>query len=130
MVLTLLLALGLAGIGLALFARAAVLPRIRAEENVGRISAYGYGRKAAGPSARERTPVFPQLAAWVGAGVARWAPAKRQETLRSTLMAAGAWGTNPASIQGYRVILAGGLGALALWGAASTGWPALVGVVL
>jgi tight adherence protein C len=130
MVLTLLLALGLAGIGLALFARAAVLPRIRADENVGRISAYGYGRQAAGPSAPERTPLFPQLAAWVGASVGRWAPAKRQQALRNTLLAAGAWKTNPASIQGYRVILAVGLGGLALWSAASAGWPPFVGVII
>ena len=130
MLLTLVIGLGLGGVALALFARAAVLPRIRADENVGRIAAYGYGRDEAAVTGPRRTPMFPKLAAWVGTVFAGGALAKRQEELRNTLLAAGAWRTSPASVQGYRVLLAGVLGALALWTAASGKWPPFVAVVV
>jgi tight adherence protein C len=129
MVLTLLLALGLAGIAMALIARAAALPRIRADENVSRIAAYGYQGESAG-IARERTPMFPQLAARVGTLLSRGAPAKHYSELRNTLLAAGAWRTTPATVQGYRAMLAVGLTVLALWAAAKSGWPPFVAVVL
>jgi tight adherence protein C len=129
MVLTLLLALGLAGIALALLARAAALPRIRADENVGRIAAYGYGGETA-TTAPERTPIFPQLAARVGMLLSRGAPAKHYAELRNTLLAAGAWRTSPATVQGYRAILAVGLTTLALWAAAKSGWPPIVAFIL
>jgi len=128
MVLTLLLALGLAGVALALILRAAVLPRIRADKNVGRIAAYGYGGDSVGP-APKRTPMFPQLAARVGVLLSRGAPGKHFDELRNTLLAAGLWRTSPASVQGYRAILAGGLTILALWAAAKGGWPPFVAVV-
>ena len=129
MVLTLLIALGLAGVAMALLARAAALPRIRADENVGRIAAYGY-QGAGTATAPERTPMFPQLAARVGTLLSRGAPAKHYEELRNTLLAAGAWRTTPATVQGYRAILAVGLGLLALWAAAKGGWSPLVAVVV
>jgi tight adherence protein C len=129
MVLTLLIALGLAGVALTLIARAAVLPRIRADENVGRIAAYGYGGESVG-TAPKRTPMFPQLAARVGMLLSRGAPARHFEELRNTLLAAGAWRTSPATVQGYRAILAVGLTVLALWAAAKGGWPPFVAVVV
>ena len=70
MLLTLLIGLSLVGIALALFARAAVFGRIQAEENVGRIAAYGYNRADSGPIAPARSPMFPKLAAWVGSSFA------------------------------------------------------------
>ena len=130
MLLTLLVGLGLGGLALALFARAAVLPRIKADENVGRIAAYGYGLRdtvGAGPA---RTALLPKVAAWLGNSLAGGALAKRQAALRNTLLAAGAWQTSPASVQGYRVILAAGLAGLSLWTAASAGWSPFVGVVV
>ena len=130
MVLTLLLALGLVGAALTLIARAAVLPRIRADQNVGRIEAYGYRGSAAGETAPKRTPMFPKLAAWVGTALAGGATAKRQTELRNTLLAAGLWRTTPATVQGYRVILAVGLAAMALWTAAKGGWPPFVAVIV
>jgi len=129
MVLTLLIALGLAGVAMALLARAAALPRIRADENVGRIAAYGY-QGAGTATAPERRPMFPQLAARVGTLLSRGAPAKHYEELRNTLLAAGAWRTTPATVQGYRAILAVGLGLLALWAAVKGGWSPLVAVVV
>jgi tight adherence protein C len=129
MVLLLLIALGLAGVVMALLARAAVLPRIRADENVGRIAAYGYLGQSTAP-APERAPLFPKLAARVGTLLSRGAPAKHYAELRNTLLAAGAWRTSPATVQGYRAMLAVGLGGLALWAAAKGGWPPIVAVIV
>jgi tight adherence protein C len=126
MLLTLLIALSLGGLALALVARAAVLPRIRADENVGRIAAYGYRSETTGTIAGPRTPIFPQIAAWVGTVVTVGASAKRQDQLRSTLLGAGAWRTSAATVQGYRVILALGLGGLALWTTAKAGLPPII----
>jgi tight adherence protein C len=130
MLLTLLLALGLGGAALALVARAAALPRIRADENVGRIAAYGYGADGVPTEAPTRNPLFPRFAAWIGTAFAGTAFAKHQAEVRKTLMAAGAWRTTPATVHGYRVLAAAGLAGLALWTSASGGWPFFVGVVL
>jgi len=129
MLLILLIALGLGGVALALFARAAVLPRIQADENVGRITAYGYPHERNEP-AKTRSPLFPKLAGKIGEALASSAPAKRQAELRNTLLAAGAWRTSAASVQGYRIILAVTLATLALWTSASAGWSIFVAVVV
>ena len=102
MLLTLLIALALVGIALALFARAAVFGRIQADENVGRIVAYGYNRADASPIARARSPMFPKLAAWLGSSFAGGALAKQQEQVRSTLLAAGMWRTRARARPGRR----------------------------
>jgi tight adherence protein C len=130
MFLLLLIALGLAGTALTLFVRAAVLPRLQTEENVGRIAGYGYGGDEEAPTGPKRTPVFPQLAAWVGTAFAGGALAKRHEQLRTTLLQAGAWRTSPASVQGYRVLLAATLGGLSLWASVTAGWSPFIAVVL
>jgi tight adherence protein C len=130
MLLMLLIALGLAGLAMAMFARAAVFPRIRADENVGRIAAYGYNRGGATATAPTRAPMFPRLAAWVGTAFAGGALAKHHEQVRKTLLAAGAWRTSPASVQGYRVIAAFALAALSLWTAASAAWSPFVAVIV
>jgi tight adherence protein C len=125
MLLILLLALAFAGTAAALVARAAMLPRIRADQNVARIAAYGYLPKAATPP-DERSPVFPKLAALIGTALLRGAPAQREAGLRKIIMAAGAWKTTPAMVIGYRAIAAVLLGATALWGAAGAGWSPIV----
>jgi tight adherence protein C len=130
MLLILLIALGLAGLAMAMFARAAVFPRIRADENVGRIAAYGYNRGETAAAGTTRAPMFPRLAAWVGTAFAGGALAKHHEQVRKTLLAAGAWRTSPATVQGYRVILAVLLAALALWSAVSAAWSPFVGVIV
>ena len=130
MLLTLLIALGLVGVALALFARAAVFGRIQADENVGRIASYGYNRSEAARVAPKRTPMFPKLAAWVGNSFAAGALAKQQEQLKTTLLAAGMWRTSPASVQGYRVIFAAVLAVLSLWSAASASWSPFVAVIV
>ena len=130
MLLTLLIGLGLVGVALALFMRAAVFGRIQAEENVGRIAAYGYNRTDTSPVAPARSPMFPKLAAWVGSSFAGGALAKQQEQLRTTLLAAGMWRTSPASVQGYRMMAAVLLAVCALWSAASAGWSPFIAVIV
>lgn len=129
MLLTLLLALGLAGAALALFARAAVLHRIRADENVGRIAAYGFPTGAAAPRPK-RAPVFPRLAEWLASTFASGVLAKRQAQLRKTLLAAGAWRTSAAAVQGYRMMLSVVLGVLAVWVALDLGLSPIIAFVL
>jgi tight adherence protein C len=128
MVLTLLIGLGLVGAALTLVARAAVLPRLRTDENVGRIAAYGYAPGTHEPPPK-REAVFPKLAAGLGAFLFRGAAAKRQEDLRKTLLAAGAWHTSAAMVLGYRAVAAVVLGGMALWTATSAGWsPVIVAI--
>jgi tight adherence protein C len=115
---------------MALFARAVVLPRIQADENVGRIAAYGYRREDTPDMGSARTPLFPQLAAWVGTMFLGKALAKKHAELRRTLLAAGLWRTTPATVHGYRVIASFGLGGLALWVAAHMHWSPFVAFVL
>jgi tight adherence protein C len=129
MLLTLLIALSLGGLALALVARAAVLPRIRADANVGRIAAYGYRSETTGTTGTPRQPIFPQIAAWVGTVVTVGTTAKRQADLRSTLLGAGAWRTSPATVQGYRVILALLLGGFALWTTAKAGLSPVIVII-
>ena len=74
--------------------------------------------------------MFPRAGRTRGNLLSRGAPAKHYEELRNTLLAAGAWRTTPATVQGYRAILAVGLGLLALWAAAKGGWSPLVAVVV
>jgi tight adherence protein C len=121
MTLLLLLFIGLAGAAIALLARAAVLPRIRADENVGRIAAYGYSPGLV-QQPRERTAVLPKLAARLGDVLSKGSTSKRQEDLRKTILAAGAWNTSPAAVLGYRALAATSLCGLALWTGTSAGW--------
>ena len=126
MVLLILIALCLAGAAFALVARAAVFPRIRADQNVGRIAAYGYGPTGAPAQRRERTALLPKLAAWIGTLLFHGATAGRQEELRKTILAAGAWKTSPAVVLGYRALGAVVLGGLALWTGLGGGWSPFV----
>ena len=129
MLLILLLALALGSAAVVLLARAALFPRIRAGENVGRIAGYGYATAPSSAAETERAAVLPQLARRLGDRLVRGTPTERQENLRRLALAAGAWGTTPAMLLGYRVLATLLFGGLALWTAASSGWSGLVAVV-
>jgi tight adherence protein C len=122
MLLFLIIALALGGVGLALAARAAVMPRIRAEERLARVAAYGYGGGAPGQTTPDRTALLPKLAARVGSALLEAAPGKGEVELRKLLLAAGAWNTTPATVLGYRALAAGLLGGLAVWTGLSGDW--------
>jgi tight adherence protein C len=125
MLLILLIALGLAGGAAALVARAAVFGRIRADQNVGRIAAYGFQDESSAEGGA-RKPVFPKFAALIGTALFRGVPAQRQADLRKTILAAGAWNLTAPTVLGYRALAAVLLTSLALWTGVSGGWSPLV----
>src|SRR5215211_244272 len=128
MLLIALIALALVGAALALALRAVFFSRIRTEQSVGRIAAYGYGGQAV-EHAPERSAVLPQLAGRVGIMLFGTKSVERQEKLREVIMAAGAWNTTPAMVLGYRALAATILGGTALWSGASAGWSPFIVVI-
>jgi tight adherence protein C len=125
MALLLIVGLFLAGMAVALVARAALLPRIRADTNVGRIAAYGYaGDKPA--EAPDRESLVARIAAGVGRVMERSASGERREEVRKLLLAAGSWKTKPATVLGYRVLGTAVLGTLVLWATSKSWSPFLV----
>jgi tight adherence protein C len=128
MAFVLILALFSAGTAVALVGRALILPRIRADRNIGRIAAYGYSSQAtAEPEVRE--PVFPRLAAALGGLFERGMTSARRAELRKLLVAAGFWEARPATVVGARVLGTTALGVLVLWSGATAGWsPFLVAI--
>lgn len=128
MTLALIAALLLTGAALALVARAALLPRIRAGQNVARIAAYGYGGEAA-VTAPTRSPVLPKLVSRVGERVSARTSEARREELRKLILAAGFWETKPTTVLGYRLLGTTLLAGLMLWAGAQGGWNGLLVLV-
>jgi tight adherence protein C len=122
MALVLILALFLAGMAVALVARAALLPRMRADRSVGRIAAYGYAGEGAAVEVPEREALIPRIAAGIGEIFQRQGTSERQNELRKRIRAAGLWEMNPATVLGYRVLATGILGLTVLWLTAKGGW--------
>jgi len=129
MTLALIIALVSVGLAIALAVRAAALPRIRAEESLGQIEAYGY-RQTGGAEASEQTPALPQIARRLGDLLNGGAAEKREAEMRRLLMSAGVWNVEPASFVGYRMLAATATGLLAAWGLASGGSGMFVVVLL
>jgi tight adherence protein C len=130
MVLMVILAVLLAGTALMLLMRAAVLPRIRYSENLGRIAAYGFsGGEAAAAEPPARAPMFSELATRLGRLLTRETPGKREEELRKIILSAGLWETKPATVLGYRLLATGLLGGIILWAGATSGWSPIVVVI-
>jgi tight adherence protein C len=109
----LIVTLALGGAAVALSARAALFPRVRASETVGRIAAYGFDGVAAEPVVA-RTPLPAKVAAVIGQRLLRSSSAQDTE-IRKLLLAAGTWNATPASVMGYRLFSAVALGATLLW---------------
>jgi tight adherence protein C len=124
MVLILLIGLALAGASFVLVARAAVMPRLRASESVGRISVYGF-LSAVPENAHPRSArnAVDNVAAILG-GVAGRLGGFREASLRRELVAAGIYGLAPRKFLGYRVLCAVGLAATWLWLASAGGYAA------
>ena len=127
MVLVVIIAVVLAGAAVTLVARAAILPRLRYGENLGRIAAYGFGGDTAGAATEPvgRTPVFPQLVTRLGDLFARATPGGQQD-LRKVILSAGLWSTKPATVMGYRVLATALLGGITFWAGAKSGWSPIV----
>jgi tight adherence protein C len=125
MALVLILGLFLAGSAVALVGRAALLPRIRADRNIGRIAAYGYeGEVPAEPDARPS--LVGRIAVSVGNVLEHTVSSDRREEVRKLLLAAGFWKTSPATVLGYRVLGTSLLGIVTLWSTANSWSPFFV----
>jgi tight adherence protein C len=125
MALLLIFGLFLAGMAATLVARAALLPRIRADRNVARIAAYGYAPDSP-EEAPERESLVGRIAASVGTVMERSASSERREEVRKLLLAAGSWDTKPATVLGYRVLGTAVLGIFTLWSTSKSWSPLFV----
>jgi tight adherence protein C len=116
----LLLGLTLVGASGALMARAAVMPRVRASESIGRIRSYGFtSGQGEERRARPARSAVDGVAALLGAAAGRFGGV-REANLRRELVAAGIYGLAPRKFLGYRILGAIALPATWLW-LASTG---------
>jgi tight adherence protein C len=123
-ILILLTGLFLAGVSVALAARALAMPRMRATETLGQIDAYGFTVRQAEPTNRGTlTSSLDGLANRIGGIFAKRFSGLREAQLRTDLMAAGMYGTTPRKFLGYRILLTVGLPALWLWSASTAHYP-------
>jgi tight adherence protein C len=128
--LLLILGLLLAGTAAALIARAVRLPRIRADQNIGRIAAYGYAAEAV-IEAPAHDRMLQRVASQLGDFVQRNTSSEKRDKLRKLLLAGGFWNTKPSTVLGYRVLATGVLAGLIFWSGAKS-WgplPTLIGTV-
>jgi tight adherence protein C len=123
--LLLIFALFLVGTAIALVARAAVLPRIRADRNIGRIAAYGYGAEVPVEAPGHEGPLA-RIAAQVGEFVQRSTSNEKNEKLRRLLLAGGFWNTKPVTVMGYRALATVLMGGLIFWATAKSWSPIAV----
>jgi tight adherence protein C len=115
---------------MALVARALVMPRLRAQENVAKIGDYGFGAGVAEP-AQEGSLVgaLDGLASVVGTAFSLRRGENGALSARKLLMAAGMYNVDPRRLVGYQLLSAGGFFALWLWLWASAGFSPLLGIV-
>lgn len=115
MIIILLVGIGLTGASVALMARAAVMPRLRSSETLGRIGSYGFASKntETGTSSVARNAVD-SVATVAGDAVGRLG-GFREAVVRRELVAAGIYGLAPRKFVGYRILSAIATPALWLW---------------
>ena len=131
MVLVLLIGLVLSGSAVALAVRAAALPRVRANERLAAIEAYGFTAEAAVPGVLVRQPPLEGMAQLLGGPMLRRIPGLMPKDLQRMLLRAGLYATAPETFVGYRVIAIAGCGALGFWlAAASPGLGTAAGLIL
>jgi tight adherence protein C len=125
----LLVGLGLAGASFVLVARAAVMPRLRASETLGRIGSYGFASKLPEDSrASAARSAVDGVAAVVGGAAGRLGDF-REASLRRELVAAGIYGLAPRKFLGYRILCAACMPATWLWLASTGGYSGAIAVV-
>ncbi len=121
MVLALIVALVSVGLAVALAIRAAVAPRLRAEESLGQIEAYGYRQSADAAATSARTALMPRIATRLGDRLHGDAAERREAETRKLLLSAGVWNVNPASFVGYRMLAATASFLLPAWALGDAG---------
>jgi tight adherence protein C len=128
MTLFLLIAVGLAGTGVALVARALFMPRIRTNEMLDQIPAYGYkGIAGDDEPARGLRVALDGFAGLIGGLVA--GRLGSEADMRNRLMSAGLYRTSPRKFIGYRILALIAVPAGWLWSASVAGFPALIVVL-
>src|SRR5512134_2052047 len=118
----------LCGVSVVLVARAAVMPRLRASETLGRIGSYGFTSRQieeAGPGPARTA--LDGVAASVG-GLAGRLAGFREASVRRSLVAAGIYGLAPRKFVGYRILCALAVPTVWLWLSSTAGYPALLAV--
>jgi tight adherence protein C len=121
-----LIGLTLAGVSVALVARAALMSRLRASETLGQISSYGFvSRQKDSARASATRTALDGVAASVG-GLAGRFGGLREAALRRELVAAGLYGLAPRKFLGYRILCAIAAPALWIWLASAGNYSAFV----
>ena len=120
----------LMGAGVALLARAAVMPRLRAAETLGQIDAYGFTGTQEGEGEESRRPAsaaLDRLAGVLGGLAGRFGI--REASLRRELVAAGLYSLTPRKFLGYRVLCAVGVPAAWIWSGSAAGYAGAIAVL-
>jgi tight adherence protein C len=117
MILVALIGLLLVATAIALVARSVAVPRLRAQETLGKISEYGFAGGPPEVEAPSSTILAPldDLASVVGFLIGRWLGLRRQDDVRKDLKAAGMYGVEPRRLLGYQVLAGVVMGLLWLW---------------
>jgi tight adherence protein C len=128
MTLFLLIGVVLVGTSVALLARALVMPRIRANETLAQIPAYGFkGKKTEPEQSGGLRAALDGVAGTIGGLVA--GRLGSEVDLRNKLMAAGLYKTSPRKFIGYRVLSLVCVPAMWLWSASVTGFGGVIAVL-
>jgi pilus assembly protein TadC len=122
MTFSLLIALLLTGTAVALGLRAALIPRLDAARQLGRIGAYGFeGVEEEARPRRALSAGFGTVAELIGRAVAGRLTRFNEADVRRELMTAGLYRTTAIRFLGYRVLATVATPALLVWTAASSG---------
>jgi tight adherence protein C len=128
MTLFLLIGVALVGTAVALLARAIVMPRIRTNETLDRIPAYGF--KGTNPETEEARGIriaLDGVAGTIGGLVA--GRLGSEADLRNKLMSAGLYRTSPGKFIGYRVLSLVCVPAVWLWSSSVADFSGLIAVL-
>jgi tight adherence protein C len=128
MTLFLLISVALVGTAVALLARAFVMPRIRTNETLAQIPAYGFkGKKVETEPAGGLRFALDGVAGTVGGLVAGRLGSETE--LRIRLMSAGLYRTSPRKFIGYRILSLVCVPAVWIWCASIVGFPGFIAIV-
>lgn len=127
MTLFLLIAVALVGTAVALVARAFVMPRIRTNETLDQIPAYGYKGRGDDEQTGGLRVAVDGMAGRVGGLLAGRIGSEAE--LRNRLMSAGLYATSPRKFIGYRILSLIAAPAGWLWASSVAGFPGLIVVL-
>ena len=118
-----------AGASGVLMARAAVMPRLRSSESLGRIGSYGFtGNQGDDQRSRPARSAVDGVATLLGGAAGRFG-GFREASLRRELVAAGIYGLAPRKFLGYRVLCAIALPVTWVYLASTGGYPAMYAIL-